>query len=820
MINLMFSILSCKKFLTFYFILSLLAFPVFGALIKGQVSDSSGEPLAFATLYVKGTSIGTTTNEKGDYLLQLSPGQYELVFQYVGYKAKLITVQLKEEELKLDVRLESESLVLKEIVIRANEDDYAYQIIRSAQEKRKYYLREEINAYQCNVYMKGLQRLKEKPKSFMGVRINADTGVVYFSESFSELSFRQPGQYKEKMISSKVSGNNRGFSFNSAIGSWINLYENISGDENSERGVVSPIAANALAYYRYRWLGTISQGNLVIHKIKLIPRRENAPAYSGFIYIIDGDWRIHSTELYINKGRIEFIDSAAVQQVYAPDPQSQAWLPLSQKVTFDFKAFGFKGGGYFVNIYSKYQVSPAFDLKHFSKETLKVEKDANQRDSTYWKTLRPIPLTVEEIKDYRTKDSLLVIKESKSYKDSVDSERNKPSIGALLWAGYTLRNSYKRSSLSFQPLLRTFQYNTVEGFVTDFNISYRKSFEDRRFFSINPTFRYGFSNQRPQFRLNFRYLYKPLRSSYFALEGGRYVEQLSRQNSISPIVNSFYTLVNEQNYLKIYEKSYAKGSFNSEIINGIRLNTSLEYGIRRTMENTSDYRFRDVANREFSPNLPVNLGTVTDELATTNRALTYTLILQFNPGQKYALYPNRKFVLENKYPTFILGYRKGLAILDSEVNYDLLYLNINKELSFGLVGRSNFEVEAGNFFNAASLPFVDYRHFLGNQTLFINNQPGSYYLLDYYTFSANSSYVKGHYEHHFNGFFLNGIPLLRKLKLQEVILFNYLYTPVLSNYFELGVGIEHIFKILRIDFVGAWQRTGGFNKGLRIGVGF
>ena len=77
-----------------------------------------------------------------------------------------------------------------------------------------------------------------------------------------------------------------------------------------------------------------------------------------------------------------------------------------------------------------------------------------------------------------------------------------------------------------------------------------------------------------------------------------------------------------------------------------------------------------------------------------------------------------------------------------------------------------------------------------------------------------------HYEHHFNGFFLNGIPLIRKLKWQEVISTNLLFTPAIGQYIEFGIGIEHIFKVLRVDWVTAFQADRKVNTGLRFGIGF
>jgi hypothetical protein len=114
---------------------------------------------------------------------------------------------------------------------------------------------------------------------------------------------------------------------------------------------------------------------------------------------------------------------------------------------------------------------------------------------------------------------------------------------------------------------------------------------------------------------------------------------------------------------------------------------------------------------------------------------------------------------------------------------------------------------------------MDYRHFAGNQTIFAADF-NQFQLLDYYNFSTRRSYIEGHFNHHFNGFFLNKLPLLRRLKWQEVASLNYLRTPTVGHYVELGVGIEHIFKLFRVDVYTALRSGQKLDTGVRIGAGF
>jgi hypothetical protein len=780
--------------------------------LRGKITDKQGEGLPFATVYVKNTGTGSTANEQGEYSLTLPTGKYILVFQYISFQIKQIEVNMTEADQTLDVQLESESLTLPEVSLKAEKKDYAYLIIKEAQEKRKYHLKEEIKSYQTTAYIKSLQRLKDKPKHLMGQNVQIDTGVVYFSESLSELSFKQPDKYFEKLVSSKVSGNSRAFSFNQASDAWLNLYENLTGARMIERAIVSPIAPNALAYYDYKLVGTFYQDGQLINKIQLIPKRNNAPAYSGYINIMEDSWRIHSAELVIRKGQVDFVDSAMVYQVYAPVKGTDIWFPLTQKLHFKFGAFGFKGDGDMIFVYSPPTLEPAFPPKHFRQEAFVVEKESNKRDSTYWEKIRPVPLTSAEIKTYRFKDSLAVVKETKAYKDSTDKIRNKFRALNLFIRGYNYRNSYRKLTYTFAPLPALVQYNTVEGLAVDFSPVFRKGFgeNNRKFFRLTPSLRYGFANQRLQAKLEAFYYFKPKNWQYISVSGGQYTEQIGRQVLIKPLANALYTLFDEQNFLKIYEKTFLNLAYGHRLLKGFRINTSWEWNERRAMKNNTNYVWRDVSNRAFTPNTDFE----------NHQAMLFGVVLTIDLGEKYAVYPEYTYTIESKYPTIRLNYRRGLPWLGSKVNYDFLFLQLNDTWSFGLVGESEWEVEAGKFFNNQSMQFIDYRHFWGNQTIFGRQDIRQYHLLDYYAYSTREYYLKAHYEHHFNGFFLNGIPLLRKLKWQEVIGANFLYTPTVGQYWEFAAGIEHIFKILRVDWVTAFQSDKKVNTGIRFGFGF
>ncbi|MDN5212766.1 DUF5686 and carboxypeptidase regulatory-like domain-containing protein [Fulvivirgaceae bacterium BMA12] len=811
--------------LLYYFSIALILFclntyQASAAKIFGRVMDEDNQGLPFATLYLKNTSIGTTTNAEGNYSLEVSPGKYEVVFQFVGYKKTVRAVTVGSEDIELNVNMATEVTTLKEVVVNAQSEDPAYAIIRKTIKKRKYY-QKEVSGYDCKVYIKGLQRLDERPEKIFGFNVTIDTGIVYLSESVSEFSFRQPDKIKETMISSKVSGSNNAFSFNQASEMMFSFYDNILDVEGiSERGFVSPIATNALIFYRYQLEGTFMDGNQLVNKIRVTPIRKSDPVFSGLIYINEDSWRIHSVDLLLTKAnQIEFVDSLRVNQVYAP-VENDRWMLLSQRFKFQFKALGFKGSGYFISIHSNYHIEKEHEKKYFTNEIMSVSDGANKRDSLYWQKIRPIPLTHTEIKDYHVKDSLSIIKESKPYKDSIDRKSNELSIGGIMLAGYTYSNSFKKHYFTINPVISAFQFNTVEGLVTNLNLSYTKHYENNQFFRITPDVRYGFSSNDFYGQIEGFYYYRPKKFSYVSVKAGKYIYQFDPATPISPLINSYTTLVEEKNFMKVYEKAFVRFRHRSELWNGVLLTTTLAYEDRKQLFNTTSYTFRDQDDKIFTPNAPVNtlLG---DTSFPDHQALIIGFDLRLRFAQKYISRPNRKVNLGSKYPTVTINYRKAIdEVLGSDVKYDLLQLSVDDRLNFGLFGSGNYRISGGTFIQNDKTYFMDFKHFNGNQTSFSSFEPGNFQLLDYYLYSTNNNFFKAHYEHHFNGFIINKLPLLRKTRVQAVSSLNYLKTSEVRNYLEFGVGLEHIFKVLRVDYYLGFLSGKKIQNGFRIGVGF
>ncbi|HXC05155.1 MAG TPA: DUF5686 family protein, partial [Bacteroidia bacterium] len=199
-----------------------------------------------------------------------------------------------------------------------------------------------------------------------------------------------------------------------------------------------------------------------------------------------------------------------------------------------------------------------------------------------------------------------------------------------------------------------------------------------------------------------------------------------------------------------------------------------------------------------------------------NKALTFAVQLKYVINQGFYTMPHEKILTELNYPVLFLNYRKGLAVPGSDVNYDFISLGMEYDLSLKLLGNTSFSITAGTFPNTRSLYFMDAWHFSANQTLYSRFATSDFQLMNYYTNSTSDHFAEAHIEHYFGGFIFNKIPLLKKLKLEEIIKASAMTLDGKNRYAEFSAGIER-FKF-RIDFVTGYFNQKYVSSGIRLGM--
>ena len=788
------------------------------AQITGKITDTNKEPLSFVSVYLNKSITGTTSNDSGNYELNIKkPGDYTIVFQFLGYKTVKKNVSIQSFPYTLDVSLEDEEIMLDEFSITTNGNP-ANIIIRKAIESK------EINTnkfedYTSNFYSRGLFKIKNAPKKIFGRTLgdlgggldSTRTGIIYLSETVSEITFqKRPKKFKEKIIASKVSGSDNGISFNRAEEVNFDFYRNAV--LVAENNLVSPIADEAFSFYTYKLEGSFYDKNeKLISKIKVIPKQVGGRVFNGFIYIVEDDWAIYGIDLVANGKQvgIPIIDKLRFKQNYNYSGINDAWIKISQTIDFKFGLFGFNVNGRFSAGYSNYNFEPNLTKKTFTKEVLSFAIGATKKDANFWNQLRPVPLTNEELEDYKIKDSIKMVRESKSYLDSINKIQNKVTFLSPI-IGYTFQNSFKKWSLSFDGLIEDFSFNTVQGFHSSLGVNYFKRQNDKgKWWSAGLGVSYGLSEKKARPTFYFSRKWNNISKPRFYLSGGITTAQFNGRNPIKKLDNLIRSLTRRLNYIKIYEKEFVKIGYSEEILNGFYFSSSLEYANRKPLFNTSNYSFASQSiNDPYTSNNPLEPDNFTSSVFTEHKIATLNIGSTFVFGQKYLSYPDRKFnVSESKFPSLNVNYRKTFGASNSEFNADLITASLKQDVNAGNYGEFFYYIRGGVFLKNKNIAFMDNLQAKGNQMFIVtdDNRRYNFGLLEYYRFYSNNRYTEAHLEHSFNGYLLRKIPLINKLNFHLVTGIKGLFMWDKKPYSEYSIGIDNIgfgkWRVLRVDYV-------------------
>jgi hypothetical protein len=800
--------------------------------IRGTVSDEKGNPLPFVSIVVENSYKGTTTNDGGKYEFGVkTPGHYTLVFQYLGYKTRKVSADILAFPHTIDVVLAEENIALNEIVLN-RKDNPANGIIRKAIAARKENS-EKTARYRADFYSRGIFRIKNAPKQVLGTKIDmfddildsTRTGILYLSETVSHIVYQKPDKMKETIIASKVAGNDNGFSFNNAASVDFDFYENyIAFDVN----VISPIASNAFNYYKYKLEGTFfTESRQQVSKIKVTPKRSLEPCFEGYIYIVDDSWAIYAIDASIKGSQMKepAINILSIKQNFNYNPASHIWVRNTQTIDFEAGMLGININGRFTYVYSNFEFAERFEKKTFGNEVLLFEKDANKKDDGYWKQMRPVPLTDEETTDYAKKDKLQIKKKSQPYLDSIDAKRNKFKWSSPI-TGYTYRNSFRNWSVSYNGLLTGLGFNTVQGYHTSTGVSYTKRNPDKHTYTtIGTNVGYGFSEDRLRATGFVTRKFNNTSNLQMTFSGGSSIEQFNPARPISRVVNSIATTFFRNNYMKLYDRNFIALNFQEELFNGFSITANVEYNRRKALfNNTDESILRNdkgyTSNNPLAPNDFISAPFETHQLA---KAMLQTRIAF---GQKYWTRPDGKFnIPDERYPVLFLAFEKGFAGSEKRYEFGHAMTRLVYDFDLGNKGVLGINLKAGKFFDAANIAFVDYKHFNGNRTHVGQSERylNTFNLLHYYSASTNESYFESHFEHDDNGYIINKIPLLNKLKATLVVGAANLAIPDRKPYNEFSIGLDKLgfgkFKIFRIDYVRAYQ-SGFLEEGVVFGLKF
>jgi hypothetical protein len=792
--------------------------------VTGVVTDMDGKILPYASIFIKNTNRGTNANNEGKYSIQLEPGRYILVCQYVGYKKEEKIIAVGESDIEVNFKLAVQETVMAEVVLR-NGEDPAYEIIRNAIKKRTYY-QALFDKFQCQVYTKGQLKVRDYPNRILGQKIDFEDGdtsknkIIYLSETISIYSVDKPDKEKVEVVSSRVSGNSDGYGLSAP--KFFSMYDNniFIGNNLNPRGFISPISDNALNYYKYKYEGEFVEDGRLINKIKVTPKRKYEPLFSGYINIVENDWLVHSLQLLLTRqSQMELIDSLRLDQIYRP-LTGDTWVISSQVIYPSVKFFGFDAYGSFINIYSDFRINPPFAKNHFDNTVLKYVEGSNKKTSEYWEETRPIPLQQEETADYNRKDSLELAKKDPLYMDSLQKVRNKVNLLGLMLFEQTLVRERKRSSFTIRPITEQISFNPAEGWVINTGAVWSKRLDSsdfgRKTISLSPNLRYGFGNSHFNAHLTGQYNFGKRYASYIRLSGGKRVFQFNNNSPIGPRGNSLSCLLGEKNRMKTYEAWYVRGSYHQGIGQGFSWVAAFQYQDRMPLNNVTTYTWRNKKDREYTPNYPNELVS---ENIKRHQAFMLLFGMTWQPGTRYVELPEQKINIGSKYPVFSVQYSRSLSqLFGSDVDFSKWKFTVSDDMNFKLRGLFRYRLGVGGFIGNKLVEIPDFQHFNGNISTFATEYLNSFQLLPIYQFSNTSKfYALGHVEHNFNGFLTNKVPGLRQLNLYLVAGANGFYLKD-DHYYEFFAGFDNIFKQFRFDVVQSFLNGKKFMTDFRIGL--
>ena len=609
-----------KRLALIFAIICISILSTFAQGIRGRISNSGGETIPYASIYVPALSTGTTSNHDGNYEMKMPEGKYTILFQYLGYQTVTKEVTIGKAFQKMDIILATQSYVIPEIEVLASREDPAYYIMRKAIAMAPFY-QKQVSKYSCKVYLKGngvfekIPFLLERQMKKEGLKENEP----FVMETLSKIDFELPDKVNQQVLAMRSSGQQNNTSPMGMITN--NLYD------ADKYGVVSPVGTTALKMYEFKLEGVFTDQGRTISKIKVIPKTKANSSFSGFIYIANLFWNIHSADLQLH---IPMTD-VNVHQVYA-EVNKNTWMPVSLDFDMNFSGFGFKVKYKYVASISEYKTTMNPALDHSFLDKIKQEQLADQQiiqqinaaKSTPSANLKPPTKQQKAIKELMQKDEL-TNRESVRLNKMIEKDIRRSSPPEPLEIKSTFQVSQKQvnNDSAYWSAHRPIPLTEVE----------KTSFVKKDSFllvSSTPRYKDSISDSRRKFKIKHLITGK---SYNYSMDSIRKNEIFSTPNLLNPNAFSFNTVDGLRMDLPF---SYYRADTTGRTL---RLNTNFAYAfVRQKLDASFSYsqRFRGLKNTW----LTASLGSTTEDFNRNSGISTltnefYTLFLEENYKKFY-----------------------------------------------------------------------------------------------------------------------------------------------------------------------------------------
>jgi hypothetical protein len=797
-------------------------------LIKGVVTDAlTGDPIPGTSVFLKGTTTGTLTDVSGKYIIDTNVPATTIVFSFLGYQTEFRPITIGKEQ-TINVTLTITPTTLDEIVVKAEKKSYknknnpAVDLIKKVIDNKDANRQEVYDYLQYKKYEKVQFALSNVTENFRQhspfskfsfvfdnidttKRVGSNVLPLFIKESLSDHYYRKSPESTKEVVLAEKTINLEEYINNKGATAYLNyLYQNINIYDNEilflTNKFLSPIAGTAPGFYRYYIIDTLNVDNIECIRLFFEARNKSDFLFHGNIYVtMDSSYAVRKIDMGINKDiNIDWVRDITITQDFDHFGQ-KTWLLSKDEISIDFGIVKNSMGlyGQRTITFRDYKLNQPVDEKIFRGPD-KIEKLNPSADSSgFWEVNRPVPLSKSEKQIYTTIDSLRQLPDF----------RKRMEIVMLITSGL-----FNTGMIEIGPVSSFYSYNDVEG--SRFRFGGRTTTEFSKKFMVESYVAYGLKDETFKYSAGITYSLTPRTIFQFPVT---FVKMSYQQETSIP-----------GQELQFAQSDNIFLSFKRGVNDKLMLNNTFRFEYLHEFETHFSY----LAGYSFTRQAPIgNLYFNTVDYGSATNTVNYINISEPYLNLRYA--PNETFyqgkiyraTYPGKFPILQLKIAGGAKALYNDFDYLRLQFNISRRFYVSILGYSDITFEAGSIFGQVPYPLLFIHR--ANQTY--TYQKNSYNLMNFLEF-VSDRYVALNVDHCFNGFIFNKIPLLKKLKLRELVTCKVVYgrvsdrnnpeyhdnllkfpsdpngvplTYTLDNkpYVEASVGVSNILRIFRIDLI-------------------
>ncbi len=530
-------------------------------------------------------------------------------------------------------------------------------------------------------------------------------------------------------------------------GGGFNFYENLINIEQlGDRPFISPLHSTSWQLvYRYRLMSREYVKGKVVFEIEVTPRNPVGPYFSGTIWVINRDWVISEVDLRIQRAGLRIFNRFEFRQRYGKQP-GQPWLLQEEFYSYEVKEGKTLKRASTEVSFQDYQLNQEFPRNFFQNELMRTDAEAFEKDSSFWETMRPRELNLNESTFAIKQDSIKKYQASDEYIRYQDSIYNRFGWRDIFFEGISYLDRLHGMRYFVDPLVSQPRPFGVGGYRHALGGSVAKTWNRQTQLRVRGQVDYGFNNRDLKAEGRVGVVYDPRKFGRAWVRGGDIYSTITTFTNIGAILS-------RSNFVN---KQYIGFGHSRELINGLTLSTSVDFASFGAID---QIKLAEWGNELFGElNIPQEFDPFTQ--------LAFQATLRWTPFQKYVMEPFRKVNLPTQWPTFSLTYERAVPqVLGSTINWSKITLVAQQELQVGSMGTLRWRGRAGTFPVEGNLRFTDYTFFRGTDPYFFANPLYAFQLLGP-TISTPNEYVEGHFLHDFEGALVQKIPLLKHVPLQ------------------------------------------------------